>query len=328
MAIKKFLDLENETDSKFNVVKAAVKRANITERFDDSTDNDNPYDDALQYMNKKMDQCIDTINANNSASGSLETKVKSLTAASASFSTRVTANDAKTPLVIGTKSNQALRGDTVTITNDQANAITANTAKVSMVIGSKPTQAMAGNTTTISDSQAEAITTNSAKTGITTSQANAITANTAKRDARYIYFPVIANFSGNINTEQFVPLSDGETEATNQLLRRNNFIAPCAGNIHKVFVRSNSSLLTKGKGVSITAKLHKYISGTNSDVLTSTATATTGAGGTTTTIDLSDASGNSFTAGTRLLVGLQAPLNATKNYYVTVVFKLDQSDLD
>ena len=95
MAIKKFNDLANETDSKFNNVKATKKRANITERFDDSTDNDNPYDDALQYMNKKMDQCIDTINANNTASGSLEARVKDLTTASGSFSTRVTSNDSK-----------------------------------------------------------------------------------------------------------------------------------------------------------------------------------------------------------------------------------------
>ena len=27
-------------------------------------------------------------------------------------------------------------------------------------------------------------------------------------------------------------------------------------------------------------------------------------------------------------IKIKAPLNATKNYYVTVVFKLDQSDLD
>jgi len=95
MAIKKFNDLANETDSKFNNVKSTLKRTNITERFDDSTDNDNPYDDALQYMNKKMDQCIDTINANNTASGSLEARVKDLTTASGSFSTRVSSNDAK-----------------------------------------------------------------------------------------------------------------------------------------------------------------------------------------------------------------------------------------
>ena len=194
--------------------------------------------------------------------------------------------------------------------------------------GTSNTTALRGNTTTISDEQADAITTNSAKTGITTSQANAITANTAKRDARYIYFPVIANFSGNINTEQFVPLSDGETEATNNLQRRNNFIAPAAGTLHKIFVRSNASLQSGGRGVTLTAKLHQYASGDDSRAGTASTTKTTGATAVINAIDFSEVSGNNFTAGTRLLVGLQAPLNATKNYYVTVVFKLDQNDLD
>ena len=58
--------------------------------------------------------------------------------------------------------------------------VTANDAKVSMVIGTRSTEAKAGNTTTISTSQASAITANTAKTGISTAQANAITANTAK----------------------------------------------------------------------------------------------------------------------------------------------------
>ena len=115
MAIKKFDDLANETDSKFNNVKATKKRANITERFDDTTANDNPYDDALQYMNKKMDQCIDTINANNTASGSLEARVKDLTTASGSFSTRVTSNDAKVTSPFPAISTSA-PGTTVSIT--------------------------------------------------------------------------------------------------------------------------------------------------------------------------------------------------------------------
>ena len=58
--------------------------------------------------------------------------------------------------------------------------VTTNDAKVSMVIGTRSTEAKAGNTTTISTSQASAITANTAKTGISTAQANAITANTAK----------------------------------------------------------------------------------------------------------------------------------------------------
>ena len=47
---------------------------------------------------------------------------------------------------LGTNGSTALAGDTTTISTAQANAITANTAKTSMVIGSKATQAMAGST--------------------------------------------------------------------------------------------------------------------------------------------------------------------------------------
>ena len=182
--------------------------------------------------------------------------------------------------------------------------------------------------TGISTAQANAITANSAKTGITSDQANAIISNTAKRDARYIYFPIVANFSGNINSAQFLPLSDGETEGTNSLQRRNQFIAPCAGTLHKIFVRSNASLQSGGRGVTMTATLDKYASGDDSRATNASKAVTTGATSVTNTIDFSDNDDAGFTAGTRLLVKLQAPLNATKNYYVTVVFKLDQSDLD
>ena len=261
MAIKKFADLANETDSKFNNIKGAKSREQITERFDDTTHNEQPSDEALQYLNKKLDECIDIVNQNNVASGSLDTKVKAIT----SFPG------------FGTSSTTALRG----------------------------------NTTTISDSQSDAI-----------------SANTNKRDARYIYFPVIANFSGNINTAQFIPLSDGETEGTNAVQRRNNFIAPAAGTLHKVFVRSNASLQTGGKGVTLTGRLTKYGSGDDKTTTIGTATVTTGATAVTNTLDFSGVSNNSFVAGDRLLISLQASLNATKNYYVTAVFKLDQSSLD
>ena len=73
MAIRKFADLANETDSKFNNLKDTIKRAKINERFDDTTHNEQPADEALQYLNKKLDECIDIVNANNTASGSLET---------------------------------------------------------------------------------------------------------------------------------------------------------------------------------------------------------------------------------------------------------------
>lgn len=62
MAIRKSDDRARESDSAYNESKNAFKAANITERFDDSTDNDNPYDDVLQYVNKKLDEVIDQVN--------------------------------------------------------------------------------------------------------------------------------------------------------------------------------------------------------------------------------------------------------------------------
>ena len=88
----------------------------ITERFDDTTDNDNPYDDALQYMNKKVDECIDAVNTNSD----------------------------KTVLTIGTESGNAKAGNTTTISTSQASAITANTAKTG--ISTSQANAITANT--------------------------------------------------------------------------------------------------------------------------------------------------------------------------------------
>ena len=54
MSIRKFSDLANETDSRFNNVKSTKKRAKITERFDDTTHNPYPGDEAVQFLNKKF----------------------------------------------------------------------------------------------------------------------------------------------------------------------------------------------------------------------------------------------------------------------------------
>lgn len=214
-------------------------------------------------------------------------------------------------LALGTTSTTALAGNTTTISTAQADAITANSAKRG-----------------ISSDEQSAIAANTAKTGITTTQANAITANTAKRDARYIYFPVVANFSGNINTAQYVPLSDGETESTSNASRRNNFVAPGAGEIVKVIVRSNASLYDRGRGVTLTGTLQNISDRQSAVQSTATATTTTTATNFKNVLDFTEASNRTFAEGDRLLVSLQAPLNATKNYYVTVVFKLDQNDID
>ena len=69
MAVRKFSDLANETDSKFNNIKDTKARAKITERFDDTTHNEQPSDEALQFLNKKLDECIDALNTNTNKTG-------------------------------------------------------------------------------------------------------------------------------------------------------------------------------------------------------------------------------------------------------------------
>lgn len=95
MAIRKSADIENESDSKYNNVKSTKKRQKITKRFDDTTHNPYPGDEALQYLSKKLDDVIDETNKSTTASGSYASDIKLLKTASGSFSTRVTANDAK-----------------------------------------------------------------------------------------------------------------------------------------------------------------------------------------------------------------------------------------
>ena len=102
MAIRKSDDLANESDSRYNNVKTAKAREKITERFDDTTHNEQPSDEALQFLNKKIDEVIDSVNTNISKTG-----------ISTSQTSAITANTSKTG-----------------ISTSQASAITANTAKV------------------------------------------------------------------------------------------------------------------------------------------------------------------------------------------------------
>tara|TARA_R100000657_G_C4670104_1_gene114428 strand:- start:801 stop:1400 length:600 start_codon:yes stop_codon:yes gene_type:complete len=62
MSIRKSDDIANEDNSKYNKLKTAKSRSRITERFDDSTENEHVSDDALQYLNKKLDDVIDSVN--------------------------------------------------------------------------------------------------------------------------------------------------------------------------------------------------------------------------------------------------------------------------
>ena len=118
MTIRKSDDLANETNSRYD--RAKERRANITTRFDDTTHNDNPYDDAIQFLSKKLDDVIDAVNNNSTKTGITTSQANAITANTAktgistSQASEITANTAKTG-----------------ITTTQANAITANTAKVS-----------------------------------------------------------------------------------------------------------------------------------------------------------------------------------------------------
>ena len=121
MPIKKSDDIANE-GSKYGNQKATAKLENITDRFDDTTHNDNPYDDAIQYLKKKVDEVVDETNTQTTASGSYAQDIKNLTLASGSFSTRVTANDVK---VTATVTSNVLSGITLTVTKKGALVITA-----------------------------------------------------------------------------------------------------------------------------------------------------------------------------------------------------------
>jgi hypothetical protein len=122
MAIRKTNDISNESNSKYNNVKNAKKVANINERFDDTTHNDNPYDDAIQYLAKKVDDIIDETNTQTTASGSYATDIKRIDTAqqsiSGSFSTRVTTNDAKVtspfPALITTQAKATVEINSIT----------------------------------------------------------------------------------------------------------------------------------------------------------------------------------------------------------------------
>ena len=189
--------------------------------------------------------------------------------------------------------------------------------------------------TSISTSQASAITANTAKTGISTSQASAITANTAKRDATNIYFPLVCNMlNADCTTAQFVPFSDGITEGTSTTNPRNVFVAPGNGTIKSIHIVSQNSLLERGSGVQLVASFAKRANGSSSlvpaaDVVMTTVAANTVMSGN----FVASAKGGTlaFSKGEQILVSLtlaQGVPTGSKNYYVTVVFQLDQSNLD
>ena len=172
-------------------------------------------------------------------------------------------------------------------------------------------------------------------TSISTSQANAITANTAKRDARLVYVPLVCNMlNANCTTAQFVPFSDGITEGTSSTNPRNVFVAPANGTIKSIHIVSQNSLLEKGKGVPLAATFSKRTNGSSS--LTPCAGVIMTTTGANTVMNGSFAAAGkagtlAFNKGEQILVSLQLTTGVpagNKNYYVKVVFQLDQSNLD
>ena len=172
-------------------------------------------------------------------------------------------------------------------------------------------------------------------TSISTSQANAIIANTAKRDATNIYFPLVCNMlNADCTTAQFVPFSDGITEGTSTTNPRNVFVAPANGTIKSIHVVSQNSLLDKGKGVPLVATFAKRANGSSSLAPCATVTMSTVAANTVmngTFVAAAKGGTLAFSKGEQILVSLQLAggvPTGNKNYYVTVVFQLDQSNLD
>ena len=119
MSIRKSDDRSNETDSRYNRTKDAFKAAEITERFDSSTENDNKFDSAIQYINEKVDECIDALNANTAKTG--------ITTSQASA---ISANTAKTGISTSQASAITANSAKTGITSTQAGHITANNAKI------------------------------------------------------------------------------------------------------------------------------------------------------------------------------------------------------
>ena len=126
MAIRKSNDIANESDRKFDNAKSTVKLANITERFDDSTDNDNPFDDVIQYLNLKLDECVDEINLSDSSKVITSAQASAITANTAKVGTtstersRITANHAKVGTTSTERSRIAANHAKVGISTEQA----------------------------------------------------------------------------------------------------------------------------------------------------------------------------------------------------------------
>tara|TARA_R110000772_G_scaffold268468_1_gene395669 strand:+ start:328 stop:1029 length:702 start_codon:yes stop_codon:yes gene_type:complete len=156
------------------------------------------------------------------------------------------------------------------------------------------------------------------------------------RDSNDIYTPIVCNMlSANLTTPLFVPFSDGITEGASSTNPRNVFVAPCSGLIHKIVVSSQNSVLEKGRGVPMVATFSKRTNGASSIAAFASCTMTTASANTafegTFAVGSIKNGTKAFAKGDQLLVSLDLTDDkptGSKNYYVTVIFKLDQSNLD
>ena len=138
---KKFTDIANESDAKYDKVK--LRAAAITETFAEDDDGPGQNEEALVYLKLKLEDIVDDINVLATDVVDLNTAKTGITSTQAD---RITANHAK-----------------VGITTSQASAISANTSK-----------------TGITSTQAGHITANNAKVGTTSTERSRIAANHAK----------------------------------------------------------------------------------------------------------------------------------------------------
>jgi hypothetical protein len=142
---------------------------------------------------------------------------------------------------------------------------------------------------------------------------------------KWAYIPIVCNFYGDINTESYVPFSDGETESTQNSNRRNQFIAPFDGQFHKAIFRSNNSLLERGKGVTLTVKSKRVRN--NSSKVNDLETETVTTAPAENFMEVTFSSLSAFNKGDRLLMSMDLPGTpaGNKNWFVTVIFKIDQT---
>ena len=112
MPIRKSTDIANESHGTFDRVKSARKITEITERFNDTkTDNILPGDEALSYLSKKIDECVDEINLNQSKAGISSAQASAITVNSAKVGITVTDEYAVAFTVLESRGAYSLRFD-------------------------------------------------------------------------------------------------------------------------------------------------------------------------------------------------------------------------